>query len=360
MPTTPFPTPLETLWQPRAIIAAMIAGEGLALVLALAPGTSSDRLVYFGLVSLMIQWIILSTLGLMYGLRHRLARISHAWLAWVALGLILLSTWLVGALVWELFRGTWLLTGESPWSFFLRLTGISLTLGLLALSAFQMHWRSKQLAITAEQAQLASLQARIQPHFLFNTLNTGIALAQTRPEATEQLLLDLSDLFRAALEGPRMTSLEAELELTRRYLEIEALRLGDRLRVSWEAPAPLPAVSIPRLSVQPLAENAIRHGVERIVSGGRVDILITSDEDWVHISVRNNLPEPGVPERSGHQVGLASVRERVEAMTGGRGQLQCRSEDKHYTVTLRVPLEASLGLDRPPTAGSPSPQVTTS
>src|SRR3546814_8191172 len=111
--------------------------------------------------------------------------------------------------------------------------------------------------------------ARVRPHFLFNTLNSGIALVRQRPEQAEELLLGLSDLFRAALARPHDVALGEELALVRRYLEIEAVRFGPRLRVAWRLPGPLPEVAVPALSVQALVENAVRHGIERSPGGGR-------------------------------------------------------------------------------------------
>src|SRR5690606_9580864 len=118
-----------------------------------------------------------------------------------------------------------------------RMAGLTLCVGLLGLAVFYHHWRATQLAVQAKQAQLEALQARIRPHFLFNTLNTGVALVRERPGEAERLLLDLSDLFRAALAGPPTIPLEDELALARRYLEIEQLRFGPRLQVKWEVPA---------------------------------------------------------------------------------------------------------------------------
>src|SRR3546814_19297226 len=114
--------------------------------------------------------------------------------------------------------------------------------------------------------------ARVRPHFLFNTLNSGIALVRQRPEQAEELLLGLSDLFRAALARPHDVALGEELALVRRYLEIEAVRFGPRLRVAWRLPEPLPEVAVPALSVQALVENAVRHGIELSPEGGGIAI----------------------------------------------------------------------------------------
>ncbi|MGH8076524.1 MAG: sensor histidine kinase, partial [Lysobacter sp.] len=259
--------PLDALWKAPAIVWVLLGGEGLAVVLTLAPGGEHDRWVYFGLVSLAIQWIALLTLGGLYLLRRRLARLRPQTLAYVALAMLLASTWLVASVSWLLLKGHWTMTPGGWWPLVMRLTGIVLTVGLLGLAAFQNHWRGRVHAVRAKQAEVESLHARIRPHFLFNTLNTGAALVRRRPGEVERLLLDLADLFRAALAGPRQISLEDELALARRYLEIEALRFGDRLRVHWELPHVIPEVTVPALSIQPLVENAIRHGVERLPGG---------------------------------------------------------------------------------------------
>ncbi len=330
------PTPLDALWQPRAVVSVLLAGEALALLLTVAPGASEGRLVYFGLASLMIQWIALLTLGSLYSLRAPLARMPGRRVAWVAVALLVTSVWLVAGIA------CWLMWDVQAWRrgwlpMLLQVTVIALTVGLLGVAALENHWRNRLLALRAKQAELEALQARIRPHFLFNTLNTGAALVHARPGEAERLLLDLADLFRAALAGPHEIALADELALARRYLEIEALRFGPRLQVHWQLPEPIPAVMVPALSVQPLVENAIRHGVEPAADGGRVDVCVQSDGDGVRVIVGNDLPPAGAVLAAGHQVGLASARERVAALTDGRGRVETRIADGRYVATIHLP-----------------------
>jgi two-component system sensor histidine kinase AlgZ len=335
--------PLEELWQAPTLISVMLAGEGLALVLALTPDSDGDRWVYFGLASLTIQWIALLTVGGLYLLRRILAKWQAYPIAWVALALLLLSTWLVSGTVWFGLHIDSPPTIHRIPGFILRLTGIALTVGLLSLAAFQNYRHARQLAVQAKQSELEALQARIHPHFLFNTLNTGAALIHARPGEAERLLLDLADLFRAALAGPRNIELAEELSLARRYLEIESLRFGERLRVLWDVPETLPSVHIPALSIQPLVENAIRHGIEPSATGGNVEIGIFADRKMLTVTVRNDLPANGGKAITGHQVGLASVRERIRALNPGQqGRLDTRVEDGRYIaiITLRLPANA--------------------
>ena len=292
----------------------------------------------FGLASLMIQWVLLLALGGLYGLRARLAHLRPFHVACLAITFLLASTWLTWGAVWLTLGKDW---GMSPIEWRdagVRYTGVTLTVALLGLAAFQNHWRARQLAVRVAHSELEALQARIRPHFLFNTLNTGAALVHQRPEEAERLLLDLSDLFRAALAGPREISLADELSLVRRYLEIEALRFGQRLRVEWQLPEAMPALSVPALSIQPLVENAIRHGVEPAASGGDVSVAVAQRGGMVEIMVGNALPATPVRPTTGHQVGLNSVRARIQAMTQGRGSVETQAKDGRYTAILRLPM----------------------
>lgn len=339
MQARPTITPLTALRQPAVLVWAVLAGIGLAAVLALAPGVTSDRLVHFGLSTLLIQWVILSTLALLYALQRPLSRVHWRWVFLAGLLLLLSMTVLVHV------AAGWLLFGQNrqmplgwPEST-LRAAGIALVVYLLGAAALLNHVRTQHLALTAKQAELESLVARTHPHFLFNTLNTGIALLHHRPEAAERLLLDLSDLFRAALSGPRIVDLGDELDLTRRYLEIEELRLGPRLEVMWDVPAQLPDIRLPALSLQPLIENAVRHGIEPRTEGGRIDVRVEGDGDQVRITVCNDLPSRPVAgsRNGGHGVGQPSVASRLEAMTGGQGSLTTSILDGRYTATIKMP-----------------------
>ncbi len=340
MPPRPEPVPqnpLDALWRAPVIVSALVAGEGVAAVLALAPGAEGDRWVYFGLASLTVQWIALVTLGALYLFRRQLARIRPQRVAWCALLSLLLSTWLVIAIGWLALHEI-LGPGRNEWlGLFLRMTGIAVVVGLLGLVSFLNHWRTRQMAVRAKQSELEALRARIRPHFLFNTLNTGAALVHQRPGDAEQLLLDLADLFRAALAGPQEIPLADELALTRRYLEIEALRFRERLRVDWRLPEPLPQAMIPTLSVQPLVENAIRHGIEPDPDGGAITIEVVETGEWIEIGIRNAVAASATRTK-GHRIGLDSVRARIDALTQGRGRLETQIVDDCYVATIRLPL----------------------
>ena len=318
----------------------MLAGEALALVIALAPAGDDDRYVRFGLASFAIQWIALGTVAMLYVLRRPMGWLPAPLLAWACLALLLGMTTLVSIAAWEVLQMA-IDPDSSRMAFVLRMLAIAMVVGLLALVAFQNYARARHLLVRAKQSELEALQARIRPHFLFNTLNTGAALVHAYPDKAERLLLDLADLFRSALSGPQLIPLADELSLTRRYLDIESLRFGDRLALAWDVPDLVPDVLVPSLSIQPLAENAIRHGIEQLPKGGRVEVTVKVVAADVVVTVSNDLPTLA-GGGGGHAVGLASARERVDALTEGRGRVESRVEDGRYLARMVLPLAPSI------------------
>jgi two-component system sensor histidine kinase AlgZ len=191
-------------------------------------------------------------------------------------------------------------------------------LGGVALAALLWAWldlRSRIWHPANASARLAELQSRIRPHFLFNALNTALALVRADPERAESVLEDLAQLFRVALaDAGASVALEEEIDLARRYLAIEQVRFGSRLRVHWDigADARVAAARVPPLVLQPLVENAVRHGVEPAVGGADVTVRASVQRGQVVVQVSNTLgSEPGAP---GHGMALHNVRERLRLL----------------------------------------------
>lgn len=331
--------PLDVMWRPKAIAFTILAGQGLALILALGTPDPDQRWIYFGLVSLLIQWIALMTLGALFLLRRPLRPLPAPRLAWCALAVLLIVAWAVGALAWAVLDDMSLFGEQSANAFYWRLTGVTLTAGLMALVAFQNHWSAKRSAMQLKQAELHALQARTDPHFLFNALNTGVSLVHSRPELAEKLLLDLADLFRAALTQPKLVTLREDLELANRYLDIEHLRLGTRLRIECEIDASCLDHPVPSLSIQPLVENAIRHGIEQQIHGGRIFINVSAGPP-ARIEIRNTLASTEETQRPGFKVGLASLAERIRTLYHGAGHLSITRADGEFVATIEIPSQA--------------------
>lgn len=210
--------------------------------------------------------------------------------------------------------------------------------GALAAAALvaALVWRAKGRMPADTAARLAELQSRIRPHFLFNTLNSAIALVRAEPAKAEAMLEDLSDLFRHALvdQGDSVT-LSQEIMLAARYLAIEQVRFGDRLQVQWTLDPAAGQARLPPLLLQPLVENAVQHGVEPSHEGAQVRITTQRRGARVVVKVTNTVPAG--PGRSGHGVALNNVRDRLGLLHDVQAQFQTGVKDGLYQVRIEVP-----------------------
>ncbi|MES3003603.1 MAG: histidine kinase [Pseudomonadota bacterium] len=202
------------------------------------------------------------------------------------------------------------------------------------VAALVLRAKGRMPADTA--ARLAELQARIRPHFLFNTLNGAIALVREDPARAETLLEDLSELFRHALVDPgESVTLAEEITLARRYLDIEQVRFGERLRIEWSLDPAAGGAKVPPLFLQPLVENAVKHGVEPSASGAEVKVSTKLRGGTVVIKVTNTVP--GGQGRAGHGLAQDNVRNRLRLLHDVEGQFQAVLKDGVYQVRMEVP-----------------------
>ena len=208
------------------------------------------------------------------------------------------------------------------------------------LAAALFYWltlRARARLPADTTARLAELQSRIRPHFLFNTLNTAIALARLDPGRTETLLEDLAELFRVALtDSGQSVTLAEEVALAQRYLAIEQVRFGDRLKVTWELDEDAGQARVPPLLLQPLVENAVRHGVEPSPEGGQIRVRTRVKRAHAMIVIVNTMP--GRPSRPGNGIALRNVRERLRLMHDVTAQFDVRSDNQFFRVQVVVPL----------------------
>jgi len=208
---------------------------------------------------------------------------------------------------------------------------------LSALLVTALVMRAKGRMPAHASARLLELQSRIRPHFLFNTLNSAIALVRAEPAKAEALLEDLSDLFRHALkDADTPVTLAEEVTLAQRYLAIEQVRFGERLNVQWSLDPSANAALLPPLLLQPLVENAVRHGVEPSVGGADVHISTQRRGSTVVIKVTNTVPAG--QGASGHGLALRNVRERLALLHDVQGQFHSGFKDGVYHVRMEVPL----------------------
>jgi two-component system sensor histidine kinase AlgZ len=233
--------------------------------------------------------------------------------------------------------GAAILFPADPWPFLLRNVCIGFVVTAVALRYFYVthEWR-RNIEMQAA-ARVHALQARIRPHFLFNSMNTIASLTRSDPVLAEQTVQDLADLFRASLSDQRNTiTLEKECEVARTYQRIEQLRLGERLSVDWKIDSLPRNALVPGLMLQPLLENAIYHGIEPQADGGTVTVTGELASGLITIVVRNPVGE-GQNEREGNRLALANIRERLGLMYGRQGLVKSGRYDSEYIVTLRFP-----------------------
>ncbi len=272
-------------------------------------------------------------LGLICALRRPLARLSppQRLMALAALGALL--AW--GATLPLLAVG---LLEPSPlraWS--LPLAGAAMALPL----ALWLQSRERARTPADESARLAELQSRIRPHFLFNTLNTAIALVQSDPARAEGVLEDLAELFRVALAdngGGGTVTLASEIDLAQRYIAIESLRFGARLQVRWELDDAANAARLPPLALQPLLENAVRHGIEPAEDGGSIRVRTRAAFGRVEIVVDNSLPGAGARLNPGHGVALDNVRARLRLLHDLDAKFEAGKHGEAWRVRIVVPM----------------------
>ncbi len=207
-------------------------------------------------------------------------------------------------------------------------------LSAVLVAALVLRARGRTPATT--MARLSELQSRIRPHFLFNTLNSAIALVRAEPEKAESLLEDLSDLFRHALmEQGESVTLADEIDLARRYLAIEQVRFGDRIQIEWALDPQASAAKLPPLLLQPLVENAVKHGVELTAESVQIRISTQRRRSSVVIKVANTVPAG--QGRRGMGVALDNVRDRLRLLHDVQGQFQTTLKDGIFQVRIEVP-----------------------
>jgi len=322
----------------RLLFAWVLTAELLAVVLSLA-ASPQGLWQALSLNSLYIQWIALMLAGTLCVLGPQLNRLGHRAAGLGAWLLALLATVLVYLFAQRILHGEWLVDGVS----LLSQLGIAAIISAVALRyLYELH-RHQERELAEVQARAQALQARIRPHFLFNSMNTIASLTRADPRLAEEVVQDLSDLFRASLaEADRRSTLQRELDLAQGYLRIEEQRLGERLRVHWDL-VDLPLnVRVPPLLLQPLLENAVYHGIEPAVEGGEVVVAGRFRKGVVNISISNSLPASGGSRRKGNQMAQQNVADRLRAFFGEQAGMRIGEVDGRYQVRVHFPVEESV------------------
>lgn len=336
-------SPIPDFCQTRPIVVLALIIEMVAILLTLADSRPRpDVLPRFVMLSLFLQWISLCSAAVLCQSRRWLGGAPTRVLFPVCWGLLILVTLLISDAAWWVSRwAAWDLGmfQESRFGFVMRNVCISAIVTLFLLRYFwvQNQWR---LQLQAEsEARYQALQARIRPHFLFNSLNSIAALVGIRPEEAEHRIEDLAELFRVSLDvRSRLVPLSDELDVVRAYLRIEQARLGERMTVEWDVPAELLAVEVPLLSVQPLAENAVYHGIGRLTGPGTIRIRARAEGDFTVIELDNPMPDQAAPAPEGLRMAIDNIAQRLGLIYGERAAIELGEQGGRFHARLRLPV----------------------
>jgi two-component system sensor histidine kinase AlgZ len=305
---------------------ALLAVNLLALMVAFAAEPDWGRMLdRFVLGTALLEPPLLASLALLYATAPLLRGLAY----WPACATVV-------ALAVALAAATHAVLGQFTEVSLARTLVYAAGCAMLVLAYLTLHQRAYSPALA--EARLQALQARIRPHFLFNSLNAVLALIRRDPRRAERALEDLADLFRALMsDGRSLVRLADEIALIERYAAIEQLRLGERLRMSWELDnAPVDAL-LPPLILQPLLENAVYHGVEPGTGIGDVLVRIERRADRVHARIENPVPASGQGGRAGNHMALDNIRERLMLFFDAEARLESRVEGSRYRVEIDIP-----------------------
>lgn len=321
----------------RLLLAVMVITEVSVVLLGLGHG-GLPAWEWLGFASVYSQWMALfcaAGLCVMSGWTSRLSA-RGAWL----------GSWLISVLLAAAFSyAAWLsivlikpgMIGDSAGMFVFKNV---FAVGLVAIAFFRYleiraRWRS-ELIIQAE-ARVQALQARIRPHFLFNSLNTIASLIPDDPEGAEAATLDLADIFRGSMRrADELIPLSDELQLARQYLDMEQRRLGSRLEIDWRVNELPPGAAVLPLILQPLLENAVAHGIQTSPQGGKISVYGRAEGEQVVITIGNPVAPEGA-DSSGHGMAIRNIRERLLLTMGSRAGLLTDQDDERFYAVLSLP-----------------------
>jgi len=328
----------------------LLAVNGASAVIALAVSGSLDRFADTWVrITGYVEPHLIAELCILYALSPVLLRQPYR----IGVALIYAITVALGVAVHFGLRQMFPGAGDSLLKHLL----LSLITTAVLIAYFRLRMRALSPAIA--EARLQALQARIRPHFLFNSLNGVLSLVRRDPERAEEALHDMADLFRVLMRDNRdLAPLADEVELCRAYLELEKLRLGDRLVVEWNVKSMPADALVPPLVIQPICENAVYHGIEPSSQPGTVSVNIFLSKGEVHAVLRNPYLSTSGNHHSGNKMALDNVRERLALHFDAEASLESRVLEHAYEVHIRMPYrtENRGTVAQVATRAAPSPQ----
>jgi two-component system sensor histidine kinase AlgZ len=293
----------------------------------------SEVLTKFSQILALIQPIVVLTILLLYVVYPYLLKLRYRW----SIALVVLLS--VMATSGVHFVGG-LILGIDAMPSLVRAWILAATMSGVVL--YYLNLRQRALTPAIAEARLQALQARIRPHFLFNSINAVLSLIRSQPARAETALEDMADLFRVLMADNRdLVPLADEISLSRQYLSLEKLRLGERLIILWQIDSMPPEALIPPLVLQPLLENAVYHGIEPMPAGGEITIKIYTHRDEVHLILSNPFSKQA-SQHNGNKMALSNIKERLSLHFDAEAVLTSRHVDQNYEVHIIIPYKKKL------------------
>jgi two-component system sensor histidine kinase AlgZ len=311
------------------ILRILIAvNAGAALYAFAQNGSPAEMVAELTLATTIVEPYLFLVLAVLWAAAPQLARLPFV----TGAGVVALVAMMAGVVLFATFN---LLGPQPPSTLFRWLVWALLAVGGLT---FYFHLRARALSPAITEARLSALQARIRPHFLFNSINAVLSLVRSEPKRAEIALQDMADLFRVLMRDNRdLAPLADEVELCRQYLELEQLRLGDRLQVEWNLKSMPFDAMVPPLVLQPLLENAVYHGIEPSSAPGMVSINLFLTRGEVHAILKNPYRADGGRHHAGNKMALNNIRERLALHFDAEASLESRITKDAYEVHIRMP-----------------------
>ena len=326
----------------QVLLVVLLVAEALAIVLTLVQAPALTGIwVSLGKTSSFILVIALIDVAVLCFFNKHLQNLTIIYRSLLLYLVLQLVTACVTILteVALLTPGSYL-AGESMLTqALIRNLSISLIVTGVMLRYFYVHHQNSLRQRGEALARIQALQARIRPHFLFNSLNTVASLVHQNPDKAEEAILDLAELFRSTLTKTSNIALSDEIDIVNRYLHIEQLRLGDRLQVKSEISDAALNVFVPALLIQPLVENAVYHGIEPLPAGGTISITAHCNQNRLVIEISNPIDLKSINRRqSGNQLALDNIRQRLALAYTDLAKMELSGSDSVFCVTLNLPI----------------------
>lgn len=314
------------------ILRTVLLVNGMASMLALAGASSgADIAQRMTDISTLLQPVLLTNLLLLFVFNPVLIRLAY----WQGAGATLLLTTVVTLAIYYL--GGELYAPPAGGGGFRALRSVLLGCAATVLLLGYFRLRASALSPALQASRLQALQARIRPHFLFNSINAVLGIVRADPKRAETALEDMSDLFRMAMaHHGDMVPIRQEVELARQYLALEQLRLGERLNVNWHLEDMPEDALLPPLILQPLLENAVYHGIEPLSEGGLIDVRLYRSGNEIHLEMYNPRQEQG-DRHAGNKMALQNIRERLALQFDIEASYTVESGRDFYRVHIMLP-----------------------